>query len=230
MTSNLDILIEKAFENADSYIPYEEKNKKHHFFSLCHKKNISKISDEFFSTKEPFDEYSAKSKFRVRVAFICTLVILAILLTGFIGYKHIAGTHANEYDGYALLTHANTNNSVTNPPMKKFKINGINKNDYTVITQNDSKSYKSQLFKNKKTNNVVIVTQIQNPSYVVTRVSTDGCETVLSSVIIDNKEYLYILYEDGECVYTRTEGNCEMTYRGNNQQEVLSFIKATVIT
>lgn len=228
MTENLDILIEKAFENSDDYIPYEEKTIKRHFFSWNHRKNIKEISNEFFATKDPFDDCSKKGKLRIRIAFICTLIILAIILTGSIGYRCVAGIHINEYDGYSLLTHLDSESLVAEE-IDPFMIKGISKNDYKVISQINTSISKVQIYENLNTGNTVIIAQhALSKSSNSMRIDNEHTVIPLSSTFINGKEYAYTVYEKGECIYITREDNSSITYQGSSRDEVLKFINATV--
>lgn len=228
MTNNLDTLIEKAFENSDDYIPYEEKTKKRHLFSLYHRKNIKKISDEFFAVKDPFEDCSEKSKRRVRIAFICTLIFLAIILTGFIGYRCVAGIHVNEYNGYSVLTHMDSKSKVAKD-IDPFMIKGINQNDYKITTNYSTSVSKIQVYENKETGNKIIISQrALSKTGDSMRIDNEHAVIPLSPTFINGKEYAYTVYEHGECIYITKDENSSITYHGDSCDEVMKFINATV--
>ncbi len=228
MTENLDILIEKAFENSDNYIPYEEKTSKRHIFSHYYRKNIKEISNEFFAVKDPFADCSKKDKTRVRIAFICTLIILAIILTGFIGYRCVAGLHVNDYNGYSLLTHMDSDLQITKD-IDPFIIKGISKNDYKIKSESNTSIFKIQIYENIKTGDTVVISQYAlSKGSNSMRIDSEHAVIPLSPTFINGKEYAYTVYEKGECLYITRDENSSITYQGNDRDEVIKFINATV--
>ncbi len=228
MTENLDILIEKAFANSDDYVPYEEKTTKRHFFSRDHRKNIKEISNEFFTVKDPFADCSKKGRARVRIAFICTLIILAIILTGFIGYRFVAGIHVNDYDGYSLLTLMDTDTQIAED-IDPFVIKGISKNDYKIKSESNTSVSKIQIYENTKNGNTVIIAQYAlSKSSNSMRIDNEHAVIPLSPTFINGKEYAYTVYDKGECLYITRDDNSSITYQGNDRDEVMKFINATV--
>lgn len=222
------MLIAMAFENSDGYIPYEEKSKSYHFFSSRHKNNIKKIINDYFPVNEPsFDDCSVIATRRIRTAFVCTLIAISMLLAGFIGYRIVAGFHANDYNGYVLLSPAGAPQTL-DTPMKKFKVTGIDKDKYTIQTADDNKIMKNQSFINKETDEKISIHQYYTTSNSVMRVDYND-ETPLSEVIIDNKKYMHWGNEEIGYTYINTASNYTISFLGYHKEELIGFIKATVI-